>query len=268
MRYVKTFGFVATALSAALVGACGGGSTPQMESINEVQYGMTSATVVAQMAAMTMDAIKGTPSSCVSVKTACTNYPCNGSVTITIGPSCPLWLGGAATGTVDVTGSWTSVDSATLAQTFTNVQVAALGKNLAVASVMMLKSTRSGNNVTVKYLATNALAGASGSALAVGGTATWDVVVDTKGTADPSDDRSVVDVTSAGAGAGLGASVRVVNVKGAVIDPTCRLNPTAGTADITAVSGFLPIIQNIKFHAACDGKAEVNGVTTDFQLLP
>jgi hypothetical protein len=215
-----------------------------------------------------MEAIKSGSSVCASVKTGCTTYSCNGAVTVNLGAACPLPLGGEATGSVDVTGSWTSVDQATMSQTFTNAHVSALDKDLAVASVTKLTTTRSANQVTVKYTAANATAGAAGSAVSVGGSATWDVVVDTKGTADPADDKLTVNVSSTNAAAGIGASARVIKVDDAVLDPGCRQNPISGTADITEVSGFVPKIIKIQFHAACDGKAEINGDSVDFQLLP
>jgi hypothetical protein len=58
-------------------------------------------------------------------------------VNITLGGGCPLPLGGAAAGSVSVTGNWSSVDSATLSQTYTNATVAAQNnKALALASVV------------------------------------------------------------------------------------------------------------------------------------
>lgn len=244
-------------------GACG-----NKETINEVQYGITTAALVAQTASISMEAIKSGSSVCATVKTGCTTYSCNGAVTINLGAACPLPLGGEASGSVEVTGSWSAADSATLSQTYTNARVTASDKAVAVASVTQLKATRSANTVSVKYTAANANAGATGSAAAIGGSATWDVVVDTMGNNNPADDRLTVDVSSTSASAGIGASARVVKVRGAVIDPSCRLNPIAGSADITEVSGFIPKIINIKFHAACDGMAEVDGKAEEFVLLP
>lgn len=249
-----------------LLGACGA----KQAAIDEVQYGVTSASAVGRTASLAMDAMKGMVSACATVTTACASYPCtNGAVTIALGAGCPLPLGGTASGSVMVTGSWSSADQATLSQTYTNTQVASAGKALALASVTQISASRSGNILTVKYSGANAAAGASGGAVAVGASSNWTVAVDNKGTADASDDLLTIDATSANAGAFAGA--RVASVNAAVLDPTCRQNPTSGKADITQVSGGLvpvPTITKIQFHAACDGQAEVDGSTTALTLVP
>ena len=252
----------------AFLGACG---NPQQKAINEVQFSLTTAAAVGRTAALAMDAMKGMPVACTTVKTACTTYPCTaGAVTIALGPGCPLPLGGAATGTVTVTGNWSSVDQATLSQTFTDAQVTAQSnKALAIASVTQVSASRSGNTLTISYTGANAVADASGSALAVGASDTWSLAVDGKGTADPADDVVTVNSTSASAGGFSG--VRASSIKNAVLDPTCQTNPISGSAQITEVSGGLvpiPTIIDIKFHSACDGSAEVNGTTQPLQLLP
>src|SRR4051812_13673023 len=122
-----------TFASLVFVGACGNKDT-----INEVQYGITTAALVAQTASISMDAIKNGASACATVKAGCTTYTCNGAVTINLGASCPLPLGGEATGTVEVTGSWSAADSATLSQMYTNARVTAFDKAVAVASVTQL----------------------------------------------------------------------------------------------------------------------------------
>lgn len=255
--------FLLSLASLAFSIACG-----NQDSINEVQYGLTSAAAVGRAASITMDAIKGTSTVCATVKTGCTTYSCNGAVTVNLGAACPLPLGGDASGSVEVTGMFSSADQATLSQTFAGARINGLNKDLAVASVTQLSSQRSGNIVSVRYTAANATAGASGSALAVGGSATWDVSVDTKGTPDPADDRFTIKVNSASASGGLGTSARVIDVDDVVLDPSCRSNPISGTAEITEVSGFIPKIIKIQFHSTCDGKAEINGSSEDLQLLP
>ncbi len=250
----------------ALLAACGA----KQAAIDEVQYGLTTAGVIGLSGTLAMDAIKGPAPACAMVQTACTTYPCtNGAVNITLGGGCPLPLGGAAAGSVTVTGNWSAADSATLSQTYTNATVAAASnKALALASVKSVTASRSGTTLTVKFTGADATAAASGSAVAAGGSQSWTVVVNTKGTADPSDDVLTVDATGASGGAGVLASARVASIKGAVLDPGCRLNPIAGSADITQVSGFVPTITKIQFHAACDGKVEVDGASQDLQLLP
>jgi len=263
MKTMMKFGY---ALALSLCAACG--NSAQQTAIDEVQFGLTTASAVGLSASLAMDAMKGTASACAQVKTACTTYPCQtGAVTITLGGGCPLPLGGKATGTVTVTGNWQSADSATLTQTFVNSQVEAAGnKALAVANVTQISASRTASTLTIRYTGTNATAGASGSAVAIGAANTWTVAVDSKGTADPSDDVTTVDATSASAG-GLG-NVRTSSIKDAVLSPTCRQNPISGSANITAVSSLIPTIIDIKFHSACDGTAEVNGTTQPLTLLP
>lgn len=249
-----------------MLGACGA----KQAAIDEVQYGVTSASAVGRTASLAMDAMKGMVSACAAVTTACASYPCaTGAVMITLGPGCPLPLGGTASGSVMVTGNWSTADQATLSQTYANTQVASAGKALAIASVTQVSASRTGNTLTIKYTGTNAVAGASGSAVAVGASNSWTVAVDNKGTADPNDDLLTIDSTSVSAGGFSGA--RVANVNGVVLDPSCRQNPTAGSADITQVSGGIvpvPTITKIKFHAACDGQAEVDGSTATLTLFP
>jgi hypothetical protein len=259
-------------ISASLLflGACGGAS---QHPIDEVQFGLTTAASVGRVSALAMDAIKGPATACATVKTACTTYPCTaGAVTIALGSGCPLPLGGTSSGTVNVTGTWQSVDQATLAHTFVNTQVTAQNnKALAVASVTQVSAQRSASAISVKYTGANAVAAASGSAAAIGASDSWTVSVDTKGTADPADDVVTVNATSASGGAGIGATARVATITDVVLDPSCQLNPISGSADLTEVSGGLipiPTILKIKFHAACDGNAEVNGSTQALQLLP
>jgi len=249
-----------------LLMACGA----KQAAIDEVQFGLTTAGAIGLSGALAMDAIKGPAPACAMVQTACSSYPCTmGSANVSLSAGCPLPLGGAASGSVTVTGSWSSADSAMLQQTFTNATVAAQSnKALAVANVKQVSASRSGSNITISFTGANAVASASGTAVAAGGSQSWTVVVNTKGTADPSDDVLTVDATSASGGAGVLGSARVASIKGAVLDPSCRLNPIAGSADITQVSGLIPTITKIQFHATCDGKAEVDGSTQDLQLLP
>mgnify|MGYP000846134718 CR=1 FL=1 len=251
-----------------LFAACG---NSQQTQINEVQFGITSSAVVGRISALAMDAIKGGATACATVKTACATYPCaTGEVTVTLGAGCPLPLGGTASGTVSVTGNFTSADNATLSHTYVNTQVTAQeNKALALASVAQVKVTRSGNLVTVNYSGADAKAGATGGAVAVGAGSSWTVAVDTKNTPDPSDDVLTVDASSASAGGFSG--VRASTISKAVLDPSCRSNPISGSANITEVSGGIipiPSIIKIKFLPGCDGQAEVNGTVQPFQLLP
>lgn len=246
--------------------ACGA----KQEAIDEVQFGLTSTAAIGLASSLAMDAIKGPVPACATVQTACTTYPCaTGSITISLSAGCPLPLGGAASGSVVVKGTWTTVDQATLSHTVTNTAVAAQGgKALAVASVKQVTATRAGTTTTLSFTGTDAAAGASGTAVAAGGSANWTLAINTKGTPDSSDDILTIDATSVAASGGLSTSAKVVKVKGVVLDPSCRANPVAGTAEITSVSAIFPTITKISFHSACDGKVEVDGSPTELQLLP
>jgi hypothetical protein len=185
---------------------------------------------------------------------------------VTLDGVCSLPLGGAATGQITVSGSWSSATSATVQAQFVNVRVAATKDVVALSSVTSIMAEIVGQTVTVKYVGANAQARSGASNTAVGGSSDWDVSVDTKGTADAADDVLVIDATSASAAAGLGASAKVTTFNGVTIDPSCTENPIAGSGSITAVSTFIPSITNIEFHSACDGKAEANHKSYPFDF--
>lgn len=254
--------FVLSLAAVASLSACGPDTTVQ-----ELEVGIASASAIARTTSLALDGMQAT-TPCTTVTKACMSYPCDGAVTIAMGAGCPLFIGDEASGTVTVSGQWTSADEATVTSELSNVKATAAQNGVAVAKVTTVRVTRSGNTVTVKYTGTNATANASFGGGSVAAANTWDVEVDTKGTADPADDDLLIDATSAGGAAGLGASAKVVNLKDVKMTAACRKNPTAGEADITEVSGFIPKIINIEFHAACDGKADINGSSKDLNFFP
>ncbi len=132
--------FVA-AVPLLLAGCISTGSNVSSTDIHPVEVAIASAAELGFVASTAMNAMSTSTSvPCAQVTQACTSYPCNnGSVTITLGSECPLTIGGAATGAVTVTGSWTSSTSATLSSTFTNVQVG--GTSSVVASATSLTAT-------------------------------------------------------------------------------------------------------------------------------
>lgn len=236
--------------------------------LREPAQGIASAALTGRGVSLALSAIAGTPAACVQVTQACTSFPCSGAATVTLDGSCTLPLGGAATGQISVTGSWSSASSASVSAQFIDVKAAADKDAVALAAVTSITASWSESSVTVSYVGSNAQARAGLGAAAIGGTSTWDVAVDTKGTADPSDDVLIVDSTQASGSAGLGASAKTVSFDAVTLDPSCTENPIAGSGSITEVSTFIPKITKIEFHAACDGKGEVNGKSHAFDYAP
>jgi hypothetical protein len=128
---------------------------------------------------------------------------------------------------------------------------------LTQAEGVSVKNPTMSHTITIAYV---------GQSVSVGGSQTlaaqsaWAVNVDTRGTADPSDDVYTVNGSQQGAGStGEGQ----VAVTGAVLDPSCRRNPIAGSATVQQVGtgGGLGAIQEdyVTFHSACDGNADVVG---------
>lgn len=234
----------ATALAATA--ACGSDLRAQ---IRPVEVAIGSASALGQTSAIATSAMRGT-TACATVATACPTYPCEGKVELAYGADCPLPLGGTASGTVSVTGTWKSADSATVRTTF--VDAKAGDKNVVVTSATNLTVSRSANTTSVNYVGQNV--SVRGSA-ALAAQSVWTVSVDNKGTADkPADDTYRVTGTQQAAG---GSSTQQIVVSGVVLDPACRLNPTDGTATLQEVSGLSVNQLMVRFHATCDGKADV-----------
>jgi len=252
----------AVLLSVVAFAACGPDTT-----LNQVAVGLSTASNVSRAASLALDGMKAS-TACTTVTTACTAYPCDGAVTVSFGDGCPLFIGGVASGTVTVSGHWTSVDKASLTTEFAGVKASGASNEVAVAKVTTISVERASNTITVKYTGTNATTRASVDKAAAANTEDWTVAVNTKGTADPADDSISVTASSVAASAGLGNSAKVVSMHDVAIDSSCSLNPTAGTADVTEVQGVIPKITNVKFHSGCDGKAEVNDVAQTLNYYP
>jgi hypothetical protein len=202
----------------------------------------------------------GDNTACASVKTACAAYPCNGEVVITLGSGCPLPIGGEATGTINVSGSWSSETSSTMSSTFVNVKAGTQSQTVADASNLTV--TRSSDGVQVRYTWQNV--NVESGVQTLGAQSVWTTDVDFAGTPeDPADDI----YTITGADQAASANISQVSASGVVIDPSCRKNPIDGTATVQKVSGISIYQATIRFHAACDGKADVNGVATEMTFL-
>ncbi len=225
--------------------------------LDETSQGVGLTAATARSSSLALDAMAGSGPSCASVTTACTAFPCDGSVTITLGCECSFRLG-VSGGTVKVDGHWTDANSAKVTNVFTDVNAG--GKTYAFASVKELQVDRSGSSTTVRYSAANATA-RSGSTTALATTNNWTAVVDSKGTTDQNDDSMTISSQSVSAGAGLGTSAAVVQLDDVVISPDCDKNPISGTGSSTKIEGIIPKIDSIKFHSTCDGKAEFNNAS-------
>jgi hypothetical protein len=211
-----------------------------------------------------MDAMKGTATGCTMVTTSCTTYPCTtGAVTVTLGTGCPLPLGGTGSGSVTVTGNWSNADTAVLSQTYA-VAFPQTNQALPIVSVSQVSAARSGNLLTIGYTDTNVVATLAGMAYFDAG-GIWNIVVDTKGTADPSDDVFTMNASRSFSSASYEETSSINNV---VLDPSCRQNPIAGTGQDSTLSSTMQTSTSVNFHATCDGQAEVNGMTVPLQLLP
>ena len=98
----------------------------------------------------------------------------------------------------------------------------------------------------------------------LGAQSSWTVEVDGAATPeDPSDDI----FTISGVDQGVSTQVSQISASGVVIDPSCRKNPIAGTATVQKVSGFSIVNATVRFHQACDGKADVNGAAVSMEFL-
>lgn len=248
-------------LTAVLVFVACGGTPP----IQEVEQGLASATTIGRSISLALDAVSGTNTSCVQVVKACSTFPCDGEANVTLGNACPLATG-TATGTVNVTGRWTSATKGELTAVFTDVKVGDESAS-AVASVKKVSVERSGNTITVEYSGSDAVAAAGSSVAAVGASNKWTLKIATQGTAEAADDVLTVDASSALGNAGAGTQAKTVKIEGVVFSPSCTKNPTAGTADITEVTNFIPRITEIEFGSACDGTAKVNGASTELNFF-
>jgi hypothetical protein len=228
----------------ALAGCIGGSAD-----IRQVEVALGTASAVAQPMAIANLAVAG-PVVCASASQACATYPCTSNVAVTLGGGCPLPLSadGTASGTVQVAGNWQSASSATA--TLTYVNAVAGGESVVVVNTDTITLNGApGSTMTVTY--SGAHVHTSGAS-ALTASSSWTVSVD--GT-DPASMRYTV--SGADQQAGLGA--KQTSLTNVVLDPACRANPVSGSAIIQDVS--LTSIKNvqIQFHAACDGKAEVDG---------
>jgi hypothetical protein len=227
---------------------CSSTSSNQSDGTKSLQSGLAAAVSLGQTSSLAMQAMTSS-TTCASVTTACPTFPCNnGAVTIDYGSGCPLPLGGAATGQVNVSGSWMSAMSATLSDTF--VGVMAGNKSDVVVNAKNLTVSRSGQIITVSYNLqdVNVASGVENF-----GQSSWTVTVDIGTTpGDPSDDK----YTITGGNQGVSTGISQLSVSNVMVDPSCQKNPVSGTATVQNVSAFNLEDDVLTFHSTCDGKAD------------
>jgi hypothetical protein len=247
-------------LGVGFAGCFGGGGSAD---IRGAEVALGAAASLGHASSLAMDAMAGS-TVCTQVTAPCTTYPCTGGVNVSLGAPCPLPLGsGDAAGSVTVTGSWQSADSATLATMFVNEMVGA--KSVVVVNATDLTVQHSTNgDVTVSYVGQNV--NVMGVA-ALAAQSSWTVNVSAAGTpADPADDKYTITGVNQGAG---GASNGQLSLDSVVIDPTmCRLNPISGSGVIQNVSATSIQQTTLKFHSACDGKVDVTGTLGGNNAVP
>jgi hypothetical protein len=251
--------------SLVLMAACGSSETANAPL--DVSLGISTATLVSRSAALALDAVVGVNAPCASVSKACgTAFPCEGEATIALGPSCPLPLGGEAGGTVKLSGTWASATEATLTAEFTGVKTST-SKEAAVAKVKAIAVERNTDFLSVHYSATDATPRTGIDPIAVGSGGTWEVVIDSRGTADPADDGLTITSTAANT---EDWQSHALDMSGAVISADCTKNPTSGSGTFTGLSGLIPApkVVAFEFHSACDGNFTVDGKTEPMALFP
>lgn len=238
-----------TCLSFLMAVGCGGSQSD----LQSLEVAMGAAAAIGQSAVLANGAVNGTVT-CAAVNPACTSFPCTTTVTVTLGSGCPVPLGGEGSGTVTVSGTWQSADQATVTSEFAGARVGT--RNLVVAQTRSYSVERSGDTVTASYTGQDVQVR---GAVALAAQSNWTVVVNTAGTPDePADDTYTINGTQQSAG---GTSVAQLNVRNAVLDPTCRRNPVSGSATIQQVSVTRIRQEAVDFQSTCDGTAQLTSTT-------
>jgi len=205
---------------------------------------------LAHAGTLAMAILAGSPTPCAEVVAGCSTPPCAVEVGVRVGDGCHLPIGAdAATGRVPVTGTFSTPDDANLIAVFHDVDV---DGSRVIFRRGAFTVTRNGDLLNMAY-------GNQGLELTEPTVsveqAGWAVAVDTASTpGDTTDDRMEL---SGAQQLIVGANVTQVALAGVVISPDCKLNPTAGTATIEKVGDSSGEITTLRFHAACDGEADV-----------
>ena len=232
--------------------------------VEAVEVAIGSVGPSAHAGAVAMAAMAGDVTRCARVIEHCDgHYPCHGAVEVELGPECPLPLGEGGTGIISVEGTWHSAHEATLAASFTDVEI--FGRALVVvqASDVVVHWSPEHDDTWVSF---------SDAIVEVGcwrgvsiSSSDWEVLIDHMGSPeDPSDDVYVIDGNSAVVRT---TSVRDLSLDRVVLDPSCRLNPIAGTGQLVDVGILSVSVVDIAFHDTCDGEVEI-GSSHSRESLP
>jgi hypothetical protein len=233
--------------------------SPTAADIQPLVSGLAAAVLLGQTSSLAMEAM-ASKSTCASVKTACPTFPCQGAVTVTYGSDCPVPLGGDVGGTVEVSGTWQSVDQATLSASF--VQVSAGTRTAVVVNASNLSVTRSPNQVAVEYTWQNVNVQAGVRTLSA--QSSWHVEAGFNNTPDvPADD----DYFIRGTDQSVSSQVLQVSTSDIPVLASCRRNPTGGTATLQKVSATSIVQTQVRFHQECDGKADADGQSIALDFL-
>jgi len=162
---------------------------------------------------------------------------------VVVGCSAPI-------GRVPVTGTMSTPDNASLIAVFHDIDVSG-------SSVIFRRGaftvTRNGTILNMAY-------GNQGLELTEPTVsvdqAGWTVTVDT-GTTPGNTDDDQMEISGAQQIV-IDSNVTQVALVGVIMSADCQLNPTAGTATIEKAGDSSGEVTTLRFHRACDGKADVN----------
>jgi hypothetical protein len=227
------------------------GCTGNSGNYTKLESALATGGAVGYTSALAIDGIGGTPATCVSVTAGCTTFPCDGSAKVALGTDCTWPLGAGAAGEVDVSAHFTSADSSTVSSTF--VGATAGGKAVAVVSTKSVTVSRSNGTLTIQYVQQNV----DTSSTTLGAQSSWTVAVAADGTE-----------TLNGSDQAAGTTTDQLSLTDVVISPSCKLNPTGGSAVVQHVSLTNITNTTVKFHSACDGKADADGSSITLSLTP
>lgn len=214
----------------------------------QAEYGLAAASEIGLASSIAMNAMAATSAlPCATVSQKCTSYPCNSTVTVVMGGGCPLPLGGTATGSVSIQGTWNSATSSTATMTFAHVAVGS--QNGVVTSAKNIVVSQSGSTTTTTYVGQDVQVQ---GAVTMVGQVSWSVTTTAATPTDPttySYDIEGVDQQVSG------SSVTQLSAAGVTLSPSCSKNPTAGTVILQNVVGASANESDITFHSSCDGTA-------------
>ncbi len=236
--------------------------------VHPLESTLGTAVPAAFVSAVAMSALGGSVSPCATVVTPPGPNGQQVRVDIHLGPGCPMPFDAEDNGSFVVTGVWTP-ELATFASDFTQVEHG--GRELLVLKIGVMTVVPRGSHLLISYLQQDVetTMGASNSARLE--QTAWVIDVDTRGTADPTDDLFTVSGGNqslfAMAGDRPQGDVTQVAVANAVFHAGCRKNPAEGFAAVqragTSGGGMLLFT----FHSACDGRAIVTGAMAPYELM-